>query len=194
VVLSFSIHLPLCSTGVTRLPRYYEEIRLLWGRRPVVVASFGSTARAGSHRSPWVRTLDVPSLLPPLPSGHDWILGVTLSGALTRPESLHRSSHYIQSYGTPRASSPHGLAVHAVASSSRLLPTRPAKDFHLQSSAHARHTTKGRALWKPSLIPCTFGVWNNNDGFQRPPAFDGSRAAPLRDPRAAPLGLRFRLS
>ena len=33
----------------------------------------------------------------------------------------------------------------AVASGSRLLPTRPAKDFHLQSSAHARHTRGGCA-------------------------------------------------
>src|SRR5208282_6029011 len=32
-------------------------------------------------------------------------------------------------------------SLRAVASSSRLLPTRPAKDFHLQSSAHARHTS-----------------------------------------------------
>jgi hypothetical protein len=30
--------------------------------------------------------------------------------------------------------------LHAVASGSRLLPTRPVKDFHLQSSAHAGHT------------------------------------------------------
>src|SRR5664280_1623684 len=43
---------------------------------------------------------------------------------------------------------PHGASasvsrrqiLRAVASSSRLLPSRPAKDFHLQSSAHARHT------------------------------------------------------
>jgi hypothetical protein len=43
---------------------------------------------------------------------------------------------------------PHGASsavsrrhpLRAVASGSRLLPTRPAKDFHLQSSAHVRHT------------------------------------------------------
>src|SRR5208283_2329918 len=35
-------------------------------------------------------------------------------------------------------------SLRAVASSSRLLPTRPAKDFHLQSSAHARHTSTRR--------------------------------------------------
>ena len=37
-------------------------------------------------------------------------------------------------------------ALHAVASGSRLLPTRPVKDFHLQSSAHAGHTLAGPAV------------------------------------------------
>src|SRR5271156_656006 len=46
-VPSFSIHLLLGSAGFRQPPRYYEEIRLLRGRRPVVVASFGSTARGG---------------------------------------------------------------------------------------------------------------------------------------------------
>jgi hypothetical protein len=54
---------------------------------------------------------------------------------------------------------PHGASpgvsrrrrLRAVASGSRLLPSRPAKDFHLQSSAHARHTRSGYAL--PSLSP-----------------------------------------
>jgi len=47
VIPSFSIHLLLGSAGFHQPPRYYEEIRLLRGRRPVVVASFGSTARGG---------------------------------------------------------------------------------------------------------------------------------------------------
>src|SRR5271156_5649081 len=47
VVPSFSIHLLLGSAGFHQPPRYYEEIRLLRGRRPVVVASFGSPARGG---------------------------------------------------------------------------------------------------------------------------------------------------
>ena len=34
----------------------------------------------------------------------------------------------------------------AVAFGSRLLPTRPVKDFHLQSSAHAGHTNYDRLL------------------------------------------------
>jgi len=67
VVPSFSIHLPLRSTGFHRLPpanaigvrpdRYYEEIRLLHGPRPVVVASFGSTARGNSPGGPMQTSL-----------------------------------------------------------------------------------------------------------------------------------------
>jgi hypothetical protein len=52
VLPSFSIHLLLCSSGFHRPPRSYEEIRLLHRHRPVVVASFGSTARAGPCRPP----------------------------------------------------------------------------------------------------------------------------------------------
>jgi len=40
----------------------------------------------------------------------------------------------------------------AVASGSRLLPTRPAKDFHLQSSAHARHTFIANGLPNDELL------------------------------------------
>src|SRR5208337_225774 len=65
VVPSFSIHLLLCSAGFRQPPRSYGEIRLLRGRRPVVVASFGSTARADPRRPPWVSSLDVPPLPPP---------------------------------------------------------------------------------------------------------------------------------
>ena len=71
VVPSFSIHLLLCSAGFHQPPRYYEEIRLLRGRRPIVVASLGSTANgislADPRRPPWVSSLDVPPLPPPLP-------------------------------------------------------------------------------------------------------------------------------
>src|SRR5580692_2625324 len=67
VVPSFSIHLSLRSVGFHRLRCYYEEIRLPRGLRPVVVASSGSTARAGPRGSPWVRTLNVPRRPPPLP-------------------------------------------------------------------------------------------------------------------------------
>ena len=56
----------LCSTGFHRLPRYYEEIRLLHGHRPVVVASFGSTARADPCRPPWVRCTGCPAASVPI--------------------------------------------------------------------------------------------------------------------------------
>src|SRR5690349_13845280 len=80
-----------------------------------------------------------------------WILGIAFADTLTRPVRLAQGFTCVRCCGSPRASSPHGLAapglashdgisLHAVASGSRLLPTRPAKDFHLQSSAHARHT------------------------------------------------------
>jgi hypothetical protein len=62
---SFSTHLSLCSAGITPLHRSYEEIRLLGGRRLVVVASFRPTALTDPSRPPRVRTLDVPP--PPLP-------------------------------------------------------------------------------------------------------------------------------
>ena len=152
VVPSFSIHLPLCSTGFHRLHRYYEEIRLLQGRRPVVVASFRSTARAGLCRSPWVRTLDVPPLPPPLPPRprldfgrrvrrHADPAGPACSGVHSR-SVLRFASGFFPT--RPRGARAMGVSrrrtLRAVASSSRLLPTRPAKDFHLQSGAHARHT------------------------------------------------------
>ena len=44
VVPPFSIHPSLCSADFHRPQRYYGEIRLLHGRRPVVVASFRTTA------------------------------------------------------------------------------------------------------------------------------------------------------
>src|SRR3954468_6189398 len=83
-----------------------------------------------------------------------WILGIAFVDTLTRPVRLAQGFTSVRCCGSPRASSPHGLAapgpashdgvsLHAVASGSRLLPTRPAKDFHLQSSAHARHTHTG---------------------------------------------------
>jgi len=161
VVPSFSIHLSLCSTDFHRFPRYYEEIRFLWGRRPVVVASFGSTARADLHRPPWVRTLDIPPLPPPLPlrprldfgrrvRRHANPAGPACSGVHFR-SVLRFASGFLPT--RPRGASVMGVfttpkTLRAVASSSRLLPTRPAKDFHLQSSAHARHTpTELRSAW-----------------------------------------------
>ena len=155
MVPSFSIHLSLCSTGFRRLPGSYEEIRLLRGHRPVVVASFGSTAHADPRRPPWVRTLDVPPLPPLLPSRprldfgrrvrrHADPAGSACSGVYFR-SVLRFASGFFPT--RPRGARVIGVSrrqtLRAVASGSRLLPTRPAKDFHLQSSAHARHTSAG---------------------------------------------------
>ena len=155
MVPSFSIHLLLCSAGFHQPPRSYEEIRLLRELRPVVVASFGSTARAGPRRPPWVRSLNVPPLPPPLPTRprmdfgrrvcrHADPAGPACTGVHFRSVLRCASGFF--------PTRPHGAStgvsrrqiLRAVASGSRLLPPRPAKDFHLQSSAHARHTY-GRA-------------------------------------------------
>ena len=162
MVPSFSIHLLLCSAGFHQPPRYYEEIRLLRRRRPVVVASFGSTARADPRRPPWVSSLDVPPLPPQLPlrprmdfgrrvRRHADPLGPACTGVYFRSVLRFASGFF--------PTRPHGASagvsrrriLRAVASGSRLLPPRPAKDFHLQSSAHARHTYAGRFA---RLDPC----------------------------------------
>lgn len=80
-----------------------------------------------------------------------WILGVAFEGTLTRSARPAQGFAFARCCGSPRVSSPHGLTapemssfnatLRAVTSGSRLLPTRSAKDFHLQFSAHARHTS-----------------------------------------------------
>src|SRR5271157_3841413 len=87
-----------------------------------------------------------------------WISGVAFLGTLTRSARPVQGFTCVRCCSMPPASSPHGLAapglgrlttaipaLHAVAFSSRLLPTRSAEDFHLQSSAHAWHT-KSKSL------------------------------------------------
>ncbi len=174
MVPSFSIHLSLCSTGFRRLPGSYEEIRLLRGHRPVVVASFGSTAHADPRRPPWVRTLDVPPLPPLLPSRprldfgrrvrrHADPAGSACSGVYFR-SVLRFASGFFPT--RPRGARVIGVSrrqtLRAVASGSRLLPTRPAKDFHLQSSAHARHTFETPTSWAPQDKG-----WANSQPFSR---------------------------
>src|SRR5271156_5173145 len=155
VVPSFSIHLLLGSAGFHQPPRYYEEIRLLRGRRPVVVASFGSTARADPRSPPWVMTLDVPPLPPPLPlrprmdfgrrvRRHADPAGPACSGVHLRSVLRFASGFFPTRPRGASAGVSRRQGLRAVASSSRLLPPRPATDFHLQSSAHARHTSSRR--------------------------------------------------
>ena len=162
VVPSLSIHPLLGSAGFHQPPRYYEEIRLLRGRRPVVVASFGSTARADPRRPPWVMTLNVPPPPPPIPlrprmdfgrrvSRHADPAGPACSGVHLRSVLRFASGFFPTRPRGASAGVSRRQGLRAVASSSRLLPPRPAKDFHLQSSAHARHTRSGYAL--PSVRP-----------------------------------------
>src|SRR5580692_235314 len=105
--------------------------------------------------------------------GLGWILGFAFEDTLARPVRLAQEFTLVRCHGSPRASSPHGLTAtrygrlttapsRAVASGSRLLPTRPAKDFHLQSSAHARHT------FVAPLLAMTGGQTARNDIKGRP--------------------------
>jgi hypothetical protein len=93
-----------------------------------------------------------------------WTSGVAIGGSLTRLNRPVQEFTCVRCCGSPRASSPHGLAapasrvsrrtmLRAVASGSRLLPTRPVKDFHLQSSAHAGHTSQSAKTPTTSLMP-----------------------------------------
>src|SRR5580700_1824141 len=95
--------------------------------------------------------------------GLGWILGFAFEDTLARPVRLAQEFTLVRCHGSPRASSPHGLTAtrygrlttapsRAVASGSRLLPTRPAKDFHLQSSAHARHTSSRHGKYRLPLL------------------------------------------
>ena len=170
VVPSLSIHPLLGSAGFHQLRCYYEEIRLLRGHRPVVVASFRSTARADPRRPPRVRTLDVPPLPPPLPprprldfGRRVWRHAHPVGPACSRVH-LRSVLRFASGFFSTR---PHGArpgvsrrqSLHAVASSSRLLPTRPAKDFHLQSSAHARHTSGLRPRRHPHRHHLVCAAW-----------------------------------
>jgi hypothetical protein len=114
--------------------------------------------------------------------GLGWILGIAFEDTLTRPVRLAQRFTFVRCCGSPRASSPHGLAapgpashdgvsLRAVASGSRLLPTRPAKDFHLQSSAHARHTSHAAlGLDKPRAVRwCGEAAARGKEGKGGPP-------------------------
>lgn len=118
----------------------------------------GLPPAADPRRSPWVRTLDVPPLPPLLPPRprldfgrrvrrHADPAGPACSGVHFR-SVLRCASGFFPT--RPRGASTMGVSrrrtLRAVASSSRLLPTRPAKDSHLQSSAHARHTFAAMGL------------------------------------------------
>jgi hypothetical protein len=118
---SFSIHLSLCSTRFHRLLRSYEEVRLLHGHRPVVVASFRPNARTPSLtrdgvpfadpcRPPRAIRVDVMPLPAPirLRSRLDFGRRVPWHAHPIGPActGLHT---YVRCCSAPPASSPHGL-------------------------------------------------------------------------------------
>jgi hypothetical protein len=112
----------------------------------------GLPLMADPRRPPWVMTLNVPPLPPPLPLRPRMDFGRRVrrhadpAGPACSRVHLRSVLRFASGFFPTR---PHGASagvsrrqiLRAVASSSRLLPSRPAKDFHLQSSAHARHTS-----------------------------------------------------
>src|SRR5271169_2854867 len=111
----------------------------------------GLPLEADTRRPPWVMTLDVPPLPPPLPlrprmdfgrrvRRHADPAGPACSGVHSRSVLRFASGFFPTRPRGASAGVSRRQGLRAVASSSRLLPPRPATDFHLQSSAHARHT------------------------------------------------------
>ena len=157
---SFSIHLSLCSTDFHQLPRSYEEIRLLHAHRhsrrcllpayrsrgPMQISQGKDTectAAPGLNTAPisvGFRALRSLARSPDRPGLSKASLAF---GAAACLRLLPHTASRRQGLGVSRRRS-----LHAVAFSSRLLPTRSAEDFHLQSSAHAWHT-KTRAFGAP---------------------------------------------
>src|SRR5271167_1972784 len=122
----------------------------------------GLPLEADPRRPPWVMTLDVPPLPPPLPlrprmdfgrrvRRHADPAGPACSGVHSRSVLRFASGFFPTRPRGASAGVSRRQGLRAVASSSRLLPPRPAKDFHLQSSAHARHTFASLAMTGATL-------------------------------------------
>src|SRR5271166_1827538 len=151
---SFSIHLSLCSTDFHQLPRSYEEIRLLHAHRhsrrcllpayrsrgPMQISQGKDTectAAPGLNTAPisvGFRALRSLARSPDRPGLSKASLAF---GAAACLRLLPHTASRRQGLGISRRRS-----LHAVAFSSRLLPTRSAEDFHLQSSAHLPGTPR----------------------------------------------------
>ena len=157
---SFSIHLSLCSTDFHQLPRSYEEIRLLHAHRhsrrcllpayrsrgPMQISQGKDTectAAPGLNTAPISVGFRASRSLARSPDRPGLSKASLAFGAAACLRLLPHTASRRQGLGVSRRRS-----LHAVAFSSRLLPTRSAEDFHLQSSAHAWHT-KPRAFGAP---------------------------------------------
>src|ERR1700688_4864565 len=169
VIPSFSIHLLLGSAGFHQPPRSMRRSDFCVGVVPSSLPPSGLPLMADPRRPPWGMTLNVPPLPPPIPLRPRMDFGRRVrrhadpAGPACSRVHLRSVLRYASGFFPTR---PHGASpgvsrrqgLRAVASASRLLPPRPAKDFHLQSSAHARHTY-GRAT--PSLQRDSCGAFSS---------------------------------
>jgi hypothetical protein len=136
----------------------------------------GLPLMADPRRPPWVMTLNVPPLPLPIPLRPRMDFGRRVRRHADRPVRLAQGFTHVRCCGVTSGffpTRPHGAsagvsrrqALRAVASSSRLLPPRPAKDFHLQSSAHARHTRQ--CFQRPPMRRGRPMQGDSSDHFQR---------------------------
>jgi hypothetical protein len=171
VIQSFSICHPLRSTGVTRLRRYYEMIRLLSDHGTSVVASLGPTASGGTAEISWgkdekclaapaftticsrsdighrVRRHAHPDQTACLKVHCRSVLRCATDFHLTRPRGVHPVRNVAQP------------SVRAIVFRSWLPPIGPIVDFHLQSLTHAQRTDNPRYArivlpWADIAHPC----------------------------------------
>src|ERR1700722_8826777 len=156
----------------------------------------GLPLMADPRRPPWVMTLNVPTLPPPIPLRPRMDFGRRVrrhadpAGPACSRVHLRSVLRYASGFFPTR---PHGASpgvsrrqgLRAVASGSRLLPPRPAKDFHLQSSAHARHTL---GLATPSLRSDSGGAFSSRlSRCLAPGGFDPARGVNIGRERGSRL-------
>src|SRR5271156_3889817 len=119
-------------------------------------------------------------------SGLEWILGVAFEDTLTRPARLAQGFTHVRCCGSPRASSPHGLAAPALASRDgrdcvQLPPARGC--YHLAP----RRTFTSNPVPMPGTpsAPASGGF-----GLDEAPAIAVSRCQGIEGQEQASTGLR----
>ena len=142
---------PLAPLAFTSLLATMRESDFCVGVVPSSLPPSGLPLEADPRRPPWVMTLDVPPLPPPLPLRPRMDFGRRVRRHADPAGPACSGFTHVRCCGSPRASSPHGLAGQALASHDgrdcvQLPPARgcyhlaPRRTFTSQSSAHARHT------------------------------------------------------